>query len=130
LVVVVALAAGAQPASATIVYKHANEVWAMNDDGSDQRQLATPAPLGMEGLGTPHVAPNGATVMFGSASQEGGDITHAPSACDDETFLADPSPNPANPAQYAYVGCAGGGRASTARRSGRSRTGRRGPRRP
>jgi hypothetical protein len=52
-------------ASATIVYEHAGEIWAMNDDGSGQQPLVTPGPLGMDrGLGHPHVAPNGTTVVF------------------------------------------------------------------
>ena len=180
--------AGAESASATIVYKHGNEVWAMNDDGSDQRVLATPDPLGMEaGLGDPHVAPNGSTVVFSgstnrnyhtcgagvqywgqhasgiyrwrdgvvtrlsqapsgqptcitsihaepeattngrvlnelllnvngtfghgfqSGTQEGPADANNPTACDNAVGLADPSPNPANPDQFAYLGCTGGG---------------------
>ena len=187
VVVVLFALAGASPASATIVFERNNEVWAMNDDGSDQRVLATPGALGVDDLHRPHVAPNGSTVMFDgatnvnyhgcgfptkfyfgdhaggvfrwrdgaasrltgspggkgtcrtstlsdaeattngrymyvaysaasgssqtqtlrSASQEGGDPSLASSTCDNDSFLADPSPNPANPGQYAYLGCPG-----------------------
>jgi hypothetical protein len=62
LLVALALAV---PASATIVFEHSNEIWAVNDDGSSPRMLAAPGPLGMDsGLGHPHVAPNGTTVVF------------------------------------------------------------------
>ena len=179
--------AAAQPASATIVYEHDEEIWAMNDDGSDQRLLAAGGPVGMEqGLSFPHVAPNGSTVVFQGATnanfhscggnlyfgwhaigvyrwrdgavarlsepparmpscgsnfhedpeattnarvinvyrqyidgipgrglqsgtQEGPTDTSTPSACPNDPHLSDPSPNPANAAQYAYIGCNGGG---------------------
>ena len=177
----------AQPASATIVYEHGEEVWAMNDDGSDQRRLAEGGSLGMEaGLDDPHVAPNGSTVVFEgstnrnyhtcgggspywglhttgvhrwrdgvvsrstqspaphqcasswhldpeartdgrvlnlfwskvdgsqlktfqSGPQDGPADSFVPTGCENDIDLADPSPNPANPAQYVYLGCEGGG---------------------
>jgi hypothetical protein len=51
LIVVSMLGAWATPAHATIVYEHGNEIWAMNDDGSDQRPLAAAAPGAEAGLG-------------------------------------------------------------------------------
>jgi hypothetical protein len=187
---IVSAFAVAQPASATIVYEHGREVWAMNDDGSDQRALAGGGPLGMEaGVGNPHVAPNGSTVVFEgstnrnyhtcsggvqywglhttgvyrwsdgvvsrlsqspaplqcatswhlqpeartdgrvlnlfwsnasgnqikgfqSGPQDGPSDSGSPTGCDNDIDLADPSPNPANPAQYVYLGCEGSGGSS------------------
>jgi hypothetical protein len=60
----VCLTAAQSAAAGQIVWnKGDSAIWAMNDDGSNQHQL-TGLPPGMSNAGTPHTAPNGATVVF------------------------------------------------------------------
>ena len=56
-------------ASAAIVWQGGGNIWAANDDLTNARVIVSPGPLGMSGLATPHVDPNGEKVVFtGSTS--------------------------------------------------------------
>src|SRR4051794_14366546 len=64
LALFICLTAAQSAAAGQIVWnKGDSAIWAMNDDGSNQHQL-TGLPPGMSNAGTPHTAPNGATVVF------------------------------------------------------------------
>ena len=74
------------PAEATIVYRHGNEIWAMNDNGSGAHALITEAMTpGMDqGLFAPSVNPNGG----GLVAFDGGTTVNR------DAFLADTCFNP------------------------------------
>jgi hypothetical protein len=55
---------GASAWAGQIVYQHAGEIWAMNDDGSDQHSLFGVAQVpAMTSIGEPDIFPNGGTAI-------------------------------------------------------------------
>lgn len=62
--ILVVLAAMSSPASAEVVFDRGNDIYATNDDGSGLHLLYAANWVGMDGLGTPAVAPNDSTLLF------------------------------------------------------------------
>ena len=58
-----AMAPGAASAG-TIVYQHANDLWVMNDDGTNQRPLLTAQQVGAASLSWPSVDPTSGNLSF------------------------------------------------------------------
>ena len=67
-----------QAASADVVFERSGQLWAMDDDGSDERLVLDGARAGLRTLARPDVAPDGATVAFEAGTTPGDDDAARP----------------------------------------------------